>query len=190
MLWIEWLQQNCHRKNSSRVSISPAFRRNRARVSIPALINWAIHLLPGPLRSRATPDRQRIAEEFARFGLVGFLGFGVDTGVVYALRYSLGLYGAALVSYVAAASVTWFFNRNWTFKGRGGGKVHRQWALFLFANLGGFVLNRGTYALLVTFVPLFAREPVFAIIGGVLLGMTSNFMLSRSIVFRPVQGRS
>ena len=123
--------------------------------------------------------------EFTRFGLVGLVGFCVDTGVVYALRYSLGLYGAALVSYVLAASVTWFLNRLWTFKGRGGGKVHRHWALFLFANLGGFVLNRGAYALLVTFVPLCARQPVFAITVGMLAGMTSNFMLSRSIVFRP-----
>ena len=156
-------------------------------MSITALVGWMAALLPFSLRARATPERLRLVEEFTRFGLVGLLGFCVDTGVVYALRYSFGLYGAALVSYIAAASVTWFLNRSWTFKGRGGGKVHRQWALFLFANLGGFVLNRGTYALLVTFVPLCAREPVFAIVGGVLLGMTSNFMLSRSIVFRPVE---
>ena len=74
----------------------------------------------------------------------------------------------------------------WTFKGRGSGQIHQQWALFLLANLGGFLLNRGAYALLVTYVPLCAREPVFAITVGMLLGMTSNFILSRNIVFRPI----
>ena len=70
---------------------------------------------------------------------------------------SLGLYGAGLVSYFVAATGTWLFNRLWTFRGRGSGPAHRQWARFLAANLLGFTLNRGTYALLVTFVALCAR---------------------------------
>ena len=129
-----------------------------------------------------------MVEEFTRFGLVGVIGFCVDTGVVYLLRYRLGIYGAGMISYVAAATVTWFLNRSWTFRGRGGGQIHRQWALFLFANLGGFVLNRGAFILLVTYVPLCARQPVLAITVGMLCGMTSNFALSRYIVFRPTEG--
>ncbi len=157
-------------------------------MTIATLIGWAIGLLPAWARAHATPARLRILEEFTRFGMVGLVGLCVDTAIVYALRYSLGLYGAALVSYLVAASVTWFLNRHWTFKGRGGGQIHRQWALFLLANLGGFLLNRGAYALLVTFVPLCARQPVYAILAGMLAGMTSNFMLSRNVVFRPVEG--
>ena len=77
-----------------------------------------------------------------------------------ALRYRLGLYGAGLVSYLVAATGTWLCNRLWTFRGSGGGPAHRQWARFLTANAVGFVLNRGTYALLVTFVALCAAQPV------------------------------
>jgi putative flippase GtrA len=155
-------------------------------MSITFLIGWVTSLLSNALRARAIPKKQILLEEFARFGLVGFVGFCVDTGIVYSLRYSLGLYGAGLASYVAAATVTWLLNRRWTFKGRESGQLHRQWALFMLVNLGGFLLNRGAYALLVTYVPLCAREPVFAIIPGMLLGMSSNFKLSRNIVFRPI----
>ena len=45
--------------------------------------------------------------QFLMFGTVGTLGFLVDTAVVYALRRSLGLYGAGMASYVVAATMTW-----------------------------------------------------------------------------------
>lgn len=129
--------------------------------------------------------RQRpILVEFLKFGTVGGIGFVLDTTTVYALRGSLGLYGAGAVAYVVAASGNWLLNRLWTFRGRGNMAAHRQWALFLAANLVGFVLNRGTYAALVTFIPLCAEQPVLAVAGGTLAGMWTNFFLSRTLVFR------
>jgi putative flippase GtrA len=62
--------------------------------------------------------------------------------------------------------------------------MHRQWAMFLLTNMAGFVLNRGTYALLVTFVPLAAAQPVIATSAGAVAGMFVNFGLSRRLVFR------
>ena len=150
------------------------------------LIHRSAGFLPRPLHRHATLRRLEVIEEFVRFGLVGLVGFTVDTGIVYALRGSLGLYGAGLVSYLIAATITWLLNRLWTFRGRGSGPAHRQWVLFLLANLGGFILNRGTYFALVTFVAICARQPVFAVFAGMLAGMMSNFTLSRSLVFRQV----
>lgn len=140
--------------------------------------------LPSPARHLATPDRIATLVQFLMFGTVGAAGFLVDTATVYALRRSLGLYGAGAAAYVAAATVTWLFNRLWTFRGRGSGSVHQQWARFLGVNLGGFVLNRGTYAILITFVPLCAQEPVYAVGAGAIAGMFLNFSLSRAMVFR------
>jgi putative flippase GtrA len=125
-----------------------------------------------------------LLRQFMRFGVVGACGFVVDTGVIYALRPWIDLYSAGVVSYVFAATVTWSLNRAWTFRGRGTGPAHRQWLLFLLANLGGFVLNRGTYAVLVTFVPICAQEPVLAVLAGVAVAMFLNFHLSRKVVFR------
>ena len=118
------------------------------------------------------------------FGTVGTVGFLIDTATVYTLRHWLGLYGAGAVAYGVGATLTWILNRLWTFRGKTSGPAHQQWARFLLVNLGGFVLNRGTYAALVTFVPLCAAEPVWAVAAGSIAGMFLNFNLSRSMVFR------
>ena len=147
------------------------------------LLRLATHL-PPPARTLVTTQRIAVLVEFAMFGTVGCCGFVVDTAVVYGLRGRLGLYGAGLASYVIAATVTWGLNRTWTFRGRGSGPAHHQWGRFLGANTLGFTLNRGTYALLVTFVPLCAAEPVFATFAGAVAGMLVNFNMSRALVFR------
>jgi len=80
---------------------------------------------------------------------------------------------------------TWLCNRLWTFRHLVSSHAwFVQWWRFLIANLGGFVINRGVYALLVTFVDVAAREPVIAVFAGALAGMTLNFNLSRKLVFR------
>lgn len=122
--------------------------------------------------------------QFLRFGAVGVLGFGVDTAVVYALRAPLGLYGAGMVSYFAAASFNWACHRAWTFRGRGSRRAHREWAMFLLANGLGMVLNRGAYAALIALSPLCVRYPVLAVAAGAVAGMFANFALSRQVVFR------
>jgi putative flippase GtrA len=140
--------------------------------------------LPSPVRQFASHARISTLVQFLMFGSVGTVGFLVDTATVYALRRALGLYGAGIAAYVVAATVTWILNRVWTFRGLGSGPVHHQWARFLVVNLGGFVLNRGTYALLVTFVALCAEEPVYAVGAGAIAGMFVNFSLNRTMVFR------
>lgn len=154
------------------------------RPGMQALLLRLAACLPAPARSLATCQRIALLVEFVKFGMVGCCGFAVDTSVVYALRGSLGLYGAGLASYVIAGTVTWILNRSWTFRGRGGGPLHQQWGRFLGANMLGFILNRGTYSLLVTFVPLCAAEPVFATFAGAVAGMFANFNMSRTLVFR------
>jgi putative flippase GtrA len=140
--------------------------------------------LPPPLRVHATADRIGALVQFRKFSVVGVIGFLIDTTVVYGLRASLGLYGAGAVSYIVAATGTWMLNRIWTFRGQGSGKAHHQWALFLVTNLVGFALNRGTYALLVTFSALCYAQPVYAVAAGGVAGMFVNFFMARTVVFR------
>jgi putative flippase GtrA len=141
-------------------------------------------LLPASLRRSATPIRLDVAAQFIRFGVVGLSGLIIDTATVYGLRHTLGLYGAGLVAYLVAATGNWILNRIWTFRGQGTGSVHRQWAMFMVANLAGFVLNRGVYVLMVTFIAAAAEQPVIATAFGAVAGLLVNFSLSRRIVFR------
>ena len=141
--------------------------------------------LPRPLRVYASEARIRLLVQFFTFGLVGLVGFVFDTGTVYLLRHALGLYLAGIAAYFTAATVTWICNRLWTFRHLARSDPwHVQWRRFLAANLGGFIINRGLYSLLVTFVDVAAREPVIAVFAGALAGMTLNFNLSRKMVFR------
>ena len=136
------------------------------------------------LRRLLPPERWIMATQFLRCGVVGTVGVVIDTATVYATRGALGLYGAGIAGYVTAATGNWLLNRIWTFRGQGSGPAHRQWAMFMLANLGGFVLNRGTYALLVTFVAEAANQPVIAVAAGAIAGLLVNFTLSRRLVFR------
>ncbi len=125
----------------------------------------------------------RLAMEFLRFGTVGAAGFVVDTGVVYALRGSIGIYAAGVAAYGAAATFTWFFNRLWTFRAAPRTHAARQWAVFVATQSLGFVVNRGVFAVLVTVSPFCATHPVVAIAAGVAAGMFFNFAAARRYVF-------
>ena len=124
------------------------------------------------------------AIDFLRFGIVGAAGFVVNTACVYALRGLIGLPAAGVLAWALSATVTWWLNRSWTFAGRGAGAMHHQWLRFISVNFLGFILYYTTFLILISHFRLCAAQPVIAIFGGVLVGMVSNFTLSRQLVFR------
>jgi len=129
---------------------------------------------------------RRLIGQALRFGTVGVIGFAVDTATVYLAHFLAGadLYTAGALAYVVAATTTWALNRAWTFADAPRDRPARQWAVFLAVQLAGFALNRGTYAALVTFLPLAATHPVIAVAAGSIAGMGVNFLTARLIVFR------
>lgn len=132
-----------------------------------------------------SPGLLRLAGEFLRFGVVGTVGFVVDTAVLYAgLALGFGPWLGRLLSYLVAASTTYALNRAWTFRGRGDrARPARQWALFLVVNLIGFAVNYGTYAVLLATVPAVAAHPVLGVAAGAIAGLGANFTVSRRVVF-------
>jgi putative flippase GtrA len=121
-----------------------------------------------------------------RFGVVGIVGFAVDASVLtLALLSGAGPWLGRAISYVAAATATFALNRSWTFRHADRSRpVTRDWGLFLAVNLVGFACNYGTYAALISEVPLMRDLPVLAVAAGSLAGMVGNFVLSRRYVFR------
>jgi putative flippase GtrA len=120
-------------------------------------------------------------QQLALFTLVGGAGFVVDAGVLLLLIHVVGLdvYVARLLSWLAAATFTWWFNRTLTFRDRRTGML-RQWLMFLAANSGGGLINIGISAALIA-----ARvTPVAAVACGALAGLMWNFLASRQFVFR------
>jgi putative flippase GtrA len=125
-------------------------------------------------------------EQFLRFGVVGTVGFVVDSAVLLGMMaLGAGPYGGRVVSYLVAASTTFALNRAWTFRSaRRDAPVAAQWGRFVLLNLAGFAANYGTYAALVAGMPLVAANPVLGVAAGSLAGMFINFGLSRRFVFQ------
>ncbi len=85
---------------------------------------------------------KRFVHDGFRFGVVGLIGFVIDTGVFNALslgaagtgHFFQGPLGAKVISVAVATVVTWFGNRYWTFRDR---RRHNFWLELLeFGGIG------------------------------------------------------
>jgi putative flippase GtrA len=125
------------------------------------------------------------ARQTLLFGIVGTVGFVVDTAVLYLLKGLVGLYWGRLFSFLCAAATTWLLNRTFTFEGRSSGHgPMKEMAIYIgLMTLGGAV-NYLVYAVLVSHFPLVAQIPVLGVAAGSLAGMVVNFITSRFFLFR------
>ncbi len=126
---------------------------------------------------------------FIRFGMVGLVGFTVDTALLAFDTEVLGfgpLTGKALSIFIAMGC-TWLGNRYLTFADRrahGGPAIMREWMKFVGANSLGAVINYGVFAAVVSFAPPPFNDKYVGQVCGVLVGMGFNFTLSRKLVFK------
>jgi putative flippase GtrA len=128
---------------------------------------------------------EHVANSFVRFALVGGVGFVIDAFVLYVVIGSLGLgpYVARVISYIVAATSTWWLNREFTFRIADRRAPHRQWARYLAVNgLGGFV-NYLVYAACLPLMGGLTLAPLIAVAIGSCAGLIFNFTLSKRLVF-------
>jgi putative flippase GtrA len=122
---------------------------------------------------------------FFRFCAVGVAGLLVDSAVLYALAPFLGWYAARVLSFLAAASATWWLNRRYTFPDdsyRTAGFLLRQYLRYLQAMLLGGLVNYGVYAATVMLVSV-PGAPLIGVCLGSIAGLTLNFVSARYIMF-------
>jgi putative flippase GtrA len=121
------------------------------------------------------------------FAISGVLGFAVDAGIVQFLVRELAVnpYGARVVSFLAAATTTWSFNRRYTFaEHASAGSRRRELLRYLVAMALGFALNYGAYALCVLAWPLVRQWPAIGVAIGSIAGAVVNFLSSKYWIFR------
>lgn len=134
----------------------------------------------------------KIGREFLSFAVVGVIGLVVDVVVLYLLAPLLGWYVARVVSFLAAATTTWAFNRRYTFaaskaSAAAGRSVWREYLGYLATMAGGAVLNYGAYVLTLHWVE--GRwAAALGVAMGSLAGMSVNFLSARYLVFRSHRG--
>ena len=129
---------------------------------------------------------QALGQQSWRFAVSGVLGLLVDTAALYLLMFlGLGFAVARGLSFVAAATFTWWFNRRYTFGGAAAiPPSWREWGRYLVAmGLGGLV-NYGVSRWSHQLFELVRAWPVVALALGSAAGMVFNFFSARYLLFR------
>nr|WP_315431399.1 GtrA family protein [uncultured Albidiferax sp.] len=122
--------------------------------------------------------------EFLRFCIIGVIGFGVDVAVLYAMAGFLGWYGARALSFIAAATATWWCNRRFTFQA-----THKttpillQYLRYMASMLLGAALNYAVYAATLHWTDMPGKAALGVALGSC-SGLAVNFLLARHLVFK------
>lgn len=135
---------------------------------------------------RGALDQAR-SSKFLRFAVVGAAGFVVDAGILaFGLHFlSLDAYSARILSYIGAATFTWWGNRLFTFREHASASARTsEWGRFIAVNALGAVFNLGVYTALVALAPVPFNNPFIALAAGSLSGLAFNFFGSKRFVFR------
>lgn len=124
--------------------------------------------------------------EFAFFGFAGVLGYGADVSVTMLLSASMGPYFARIPAFVVAATVTWLFNRTFTFSATD--KRHDSLAAEFLHYLGlmvlGLVVNYAVYVLSVMILGDSSCMLLVCVALGSLAGMLVNYFNSKRYLYR------
>lgn len=138
---------------------------------------------------RAVPaPNARGLDRIVRFALVGLAGFVVDAAVLGLLiRWAgMGPLAGRILSFAAAAGLTWWLNRQFTFRQSGApsGGLRAELQLYLGASALGALINYLAFAVAVLAVPLFRDVPPLAVAVGSLAGAVFNYLAYSRFVFR------
>jgi putative flippase GtrA len=120
-----------------------------------------------------------------KFGIVGGMGFVVDAFVLFMLINFLYLnpYLSRLISFVFAASFTWFLHSKYTFSVKTVNLSH-QWIKFIIFNGSGMILNFLIYSAIIYFATNPFNNPMFSLFISSIVAYAYNFNVSRRYVFK------
>lgn len=98
------------------------------------------------LSSIVTDEREK--ERFLKFALVGTFGAGVDFGTFHLLVSLLGMNAvlASVLSFTAAISSNFIWNRFWTYPDSRSKPLHHQLTTFFLVNIVGLGIRTPIFA--------------------------------------------
>lgn len=119
------------------------------------------------------------------FVVAGSVGFIVDAAVLQlVVNAGLGPYSGRIISYLVAATATWWLNRRYTFRSPSSGReLPREWLRYVLANAVGGGVNYLVYALAVAQWSLVRDHLVVGVALGSIAGLGVNFIANKHWVF-------
>lgn len=123
--------------------------------------------------------------DFFCFAVAGAIGFVVDAGILYgALALGTGYFFGRCLSFLTAVWATWRINRRVTFTVSEDRSQWKEWWQYLFAMLGGGVVNYAAYSAAILSLPKNVMLPMYAVAIGSVAGMTINFLSAKLWIYR------
>jgi putative flippase GtrA len=129
----------------------------------------------------------KLRREAGLFFVGGVIGFIVDAGVVQALVAFAGwnAYLARLLSFLLAATATWWWNRQYTFAHRASGRpLHLEWLHWMGLMTAGALINYAAFAIMLISFPALHRWPALAVLVGSAVAALVNFSTARGVLFK------
>ncbi len=129
---------------------------------------------------------KRLAIRFIKFGIVGISGIGVNTGILWFLKghLEIPLEVAPVFAIGAAVFTNYILNNYWTWNEnktyRQHNFFHRLWRYYLSASFGALI----NYVALLSLTNILGIHYLLSNLGGIFLGMISNFVLGEFWVFK------
>ncbi len=130
-----------------------------------------------------------LRRELWLFAVGGLLGLVVDAGLAQGLVSLVRLdpYGARALSFVAAATVTWWWNRSRTFAARRSGRgLAAEWLRWMGLMAGGAIVNYAVFVLALWLWPVLKPWPAVPVAVGAAVAAGVNFISARLLLFRRV----
>lgn len=126
-----------------------------------------------------------LTSQFARFCLVGAIGFAIDGGLLWlVVQHGIHPLPARALSFPVAVAVTWAVNRTWTFEGNCRSRKLHEFNRYFFVQLAGLMCNLGLYALTLGVLGTDQISTMIAFATGSFFAMFLNFAGARYILHR------
>lgn len=126
--------------------------------------------------------------QFISFGMVGTVGFLVDSCILMILIKFLRLHpiSAQVFAFLVAVTVTWYLNRTLTFSSATKRPKVIEWLRYISANGVGALVNFSIYSALVLFAIGLFKQPLIALAISCVSAMLFNFFSSKYFAFKHV----
>lgn len=121
-----------------------------------------------------------------RFAVVGSFGFLLDALFVAGLILSAGWdpIPARLVSFVVVVAITWWLNRQLTFRTARQPAAGPQYARYFMVQIVGWLTNLGFFVGTLSILPPILGVPFLSLIAGAAAGLCVNYIGAKQFAFR------